>query len=310
MMLRALARTSRRPLHIPPPGSRLATWPAMRNLLLVAILGLATVTGACGDADSTSESSKRVGKGSSNADPFNNDDPGETPVVSNDGSATAKPTAPATVGTSTGAFSLKVDNATPQLDIAAGTFLNVTATPSTGFTGMVTLTAVGLPAGVTAVFTPASVDVTAGPATAKVDFKSTLATAPVASAASSIQGVAAAASTSTASANLTFKVNNALTLTIPVNMEALNVAGKNDTLSSQLPATVKSGATLTYVNNSSAPYRMHSNGAGALPHSATALATGGTETHAGLDASKGNPSIYEHGTTTGTNNTATVTLVP
>ena len=265
----------------------------MRNLLVALVLGLTTASLACGDADTTSTTSKRQGKGVY-ADPYNDDDPGETPESPADPNANKPGAPPATPGTPAGTFALKVDNATPTIELASASSLTVTVTPANGFVGKVNLAADALPAGVTATFTPATVDLASGqPATAKVDFKSTNGATPsAAGVAAAIKGTDAAAVATAASANMTFKVINALTVTIPTNIEALNAAGDSDAVRSQLPASFAAGVTITILNKSASPYTVHSNGGANFKHG-NAIAQNGTEVHQNLVA--GTASTYEHG---------------
>jgi hypothetical protein len=196
----------------------------MRKSLLVAtVLAVASITLlGCGDA-STSTGNLRHGQIYAPGDP---NDPGETNNPPPDPAATSAPQPPATPGTAAAQFDVAVDNAAVQSDLGENK-ANVTATitPKAGYTGDATLTVTGLPTGVTADIAPATVTLGASPVTAKITFN--VSAGATASATGVPVVVTATSSGVTATANVTFKVNNAITMTIPVNIDALNAAGKS-----------------------------------------------------------------------------------
>jgi hypothetical protein len=177
------------------------------------------------------------------------------------------------------AFSLALSSTTPAVDLGATTTLDVTVTQVGTFTGDADLTATGLPAGVTAVFTPAKVTVGATPVTAKLEIASDYTAIPSAVGASVPLQIVAKSGTEQTSANANFKVNPRLTLTVPLNVDALRQAGvgtqfRNEwgTAFGTAPATLKTqvnnGIVVVVRNADSARHIVH--GAGAFPHGDTA----------------------------------------
>jgi hypothetical protein len=206
----------------------------MRNALLVAI-GFASVSilaVGCGDA-STSTIQRGHGATAIPApgtdqmhDPNAPDEPAD-PVNPN---ASTPPPAPTTPGVATGTLAVTVDNATPSADLGGSIDLTVTVEPKAAFTGTATLSVTGLPAGATGTFAPATVTLNATAMTAKLTIKVPATAAPSEAATpsalvikASAPGTAGGAAVE-ATANANFKVSPKITMTIPVNADAMRAA--------------------------------------------------------------------------------------
>ncbi|GAC1545216.1 MAG: hypothetical protein NVS3B10_09360 [Polyangiales bacterium] len=209
--------------------------PAMRNALLIAI-GLASVSifaNGCGDA---STSTIQRGHGATGipapgSDQMHDPNAPNEPADPVNPNASAPPPAPATAGVAASALAVTVDNATPAADLGGSVEVTVTVEPKAGFTGTATLSVTGLPAGATSTFAPATVMLTG---TAAVTSKLTL-TVPATAVPSEANAPAALVITATApgaaggaavaaTANANFKVNPKITMTIPVNADAMRAA--------------------------------------------------------------------------------------
>jgi len=206
----------------------------MRTTLLVAV-GLSSLVGlvACGEPlaepithraskSATNTPSEAIpATGSQQAhDPNAPDEPAD-PANPN---ATTPPAAPETPGTATGSIAVTVDDATPAVDLGGSIDVNVTIQPKDGFKGDAALTVTGLPTGATATFSPASVTLNTTAATSKLTIKVPATVAPSASGASSALVIKAASGATEATANANFKVNPKITMTIPVNADAMRAA--------------------------------------------------------------------------------------
>jgi hypothetical protein len=206
----------------------------MRNALLVAIpvLALASLSMiGCGDASSSTGIQRNRGASQPAVGAAQDHDPnapGEPADPANP-NATTPPPAPTTPGTAAGTFAVTVDNATPATDLGTSIDLTVTVAPKAGFKGDAALTVTGLPTGATGTFSPASVTLNTTPVTSKLTIKVPATVAPSASGAASAivikasSGANGAAATE-ATANANFKVNPKVTMTIPVNADAMRAA--------------------------------------------------------------------------------------
>lgn len=256
---------------------------AMRNVALVALVAFVSVSSSivavgCGDASSTGAIRGGIPKpGDPTAHDPNDVDQGGTDEGNPNAAAPPPPAAdPGGQGT---AFSLALSATNPAVDLGAKTSIDVTVTQVGTFAGDVDLTATGLPAGVTAVFTPAKVTVGATPVVAKLEIASDYTAVPSAVGAVVPLQIMAKSGSDQTTANANFKVNPRLTLTVPLNVDALRQAGvgaqfRNEwgTAFGTTPVTMKTqtnnGIVVVVRNADSAPHIVH--GAGAFPHGDTA----------------------------------------
>jgi hypothetical protein len=215
-------------------ASALHSVPNMRNALLIAI-GLASVSilaVGCGDA---STSTIQRGRGATGIpapgtdqmhDPNAPDEPAD-PVNPN---ATTLPPAPATAGVAAGTLAVTVDNATPAADLGGTVDVTVSVEPKAGFTGTATLSVTGLPTGATATFAPPTVTLNTTAVTSKLTITVPATAAPSEAATPAALVItatapgAAGAAPVVATANANFKVNPKITMTIPVNADAMRAA--------------------------------------------------------------------------------------
>jgi hypothetical protein len=209
----------------------------MRNALLVAIpvLALASLSMiGCGDASSSTGIQRNRGPSAGipaagEAQTHDPNAPDEAADPANPNASTPPP-APATPGTVAGTLAVTVDNATPATDLGTSIDLTVTVEPKAGFKGEAGLTVTGLPTGATGTFAPPSVTLNTTPVTSKLTIKVAASTAPSAAGAASaivIKATSPAVNGGTAteaSANANFKVNPKITMTIPVNADAMRAA--------------------------------------------------------------------------------------
>lgn len=202
----------------------------MRNALLVALLPVLALTTisvvGCGDASPSSGIQRSRGgaipaAGSDQAHDPNAAD--ETPDQANPNADTPPP-APTTPGTAAATLEVAVSNATPATDLGTKLDVTVTVTPKGTLAAPVTLTATGLPTGATATFNPASLPVGTTAMTSVMSLTVPAGATPSAVGAASAVVVTAASGTATATANANFKVNPKITMTIPVNADALRAA--------------------------------------------------------------------------------------
>ncbi len=211
----------------------------MRTSLLVALASIVTVTAVgCSDANDGTGLGSRHARRTTTAPPEvgaaddhdESDTEGETAGDVGNPNADTKPPAPSTPGTAAPEFALTLSQNTPTVSLGESVELDVSITPKNGFTGPVDLTVAGLPQGATASPATATVGAT-GAATAKIKITAAVdavATAPNTSSALVVTGKSGSV---TATANANFKVAPKLTLTIPVNVDALraaNVQYRND----------------------------------------------------------------------------------
>ena len=200
----------------------------MRNALLLAIAGLATVTlFACGDASS---STNQRGVGGAAIPPEGTDQmhdpnaPSNQPADPVNPNATTPPKPPASTGTPAATLAVAVSTATPTADLGTATEIDVTITPKSGATGTATLSVTGLPTGATAAFVPPSVALGTTAVTSKLTITVPMTAAPSAAGAASALVITATDGAVVATANANFKVNPKINMTIPVNADALRAA--------------------------------------------------------------------------------------
>jgi hypothetical protein len=215
-----------------PVGSPFAKRGDMRTALILAFASMFAATSvACavetvGSGTSLSKKPKKADDGDDDDDSTGNvDDDGDREGEvgpRQTGSDPSNPNLPANVPASTPqaaqGFSLAVDNPKTSVDLASEATISVTITPKNGFTGTVNLSVDGLPAGVTAA--PAS-GTPGTPVTLKL-VSTTSAPISAADIPLTVKGVSGA---QTATAPTSFRVNNQVTMTIPVNAGALLAAG-------------------------------------------------------------------------------------
>ena len=203
----------------------------MRKALCLALLGIASASMfACSDAGTGTGgyAARRMGQppapGSqeqhddSDTDGANDTDPGNP-------NANTPPPAPNEQGTTAGELGVALSTNTPAVDLGKSIDIDVTVEPKSGFNGTVELTATGVPAGATATFTPASVTASTAPVKAKLTIKAAMNAVPSAPNTSSAIVVSAKSGSVAATANANFKINPKVTLTIPMNIDALRAAG-------------------------------------------------------------------------------------
>jgi hypothetical protein len=202
----------------------------MRNALLLAVGVLATISlVACADDPASQLPAKKSSKGKSapaegsqqTDDPNPVNEPGD-PTNPN---ANSMPSNPSNPGTSTGQMGVSLSNAAAASDLGTTTDITVTVEPKGGFKGDAQLTISGLPDGVTAAFSPASVTLNTTAATSKLTLTVPTTAAPSSGGNGSALVVTAKSGATVATANANFKVNPKLTMTIPVNSDALIAAG-------------------------------------------------------------------------------------
>lgn len=292
----------------------------MRNALLV--VGLATLSAVvsvasvgCGDASSSTGLQR--GRGGSTA--VIPDDPSEVEGAppdqddpANPNSSTPPP-APATPGTAAGELGVTLSTATPAADLGTSIDITVTVEPKAGFKGEAALTATGVPTGVVATFSPASVTLNTTAATSKLTLQVPYGTLPSAPGAASAIVIKAASGAIEATANANFKVNPKVTLTIPVNSAALLAAGggaKNvegwggptfGANATALQTQAGNGITFIVKNADSTPRTVH--GQNGFPHGDGNVAPGATDPKSRvLNPANGNinASGYLHGVANGT----------
>jgi len=259
----------------------------MRNALLLAIVGLATVSLlACGDASSSTGIQRSRAPKAIPADGDDVDhDPSDVDETTDPGNpnATTPPPAPSTPGTAAGELGVTLSSATPAADLGTTTEITVTVEPKAGFTGAAALTVTGLPTGATGVFTPASVTLATTPVTAKLVVTVPFSATPSAAGTGTAIVVKAASGAISATANANFKVNPKVTFTIPVNADALRAAGgvryvdtwAGPTFGTQPAAlNTQAGNGIVFVvkNNDSVPHVVH--GSNGFAHGSTAVLNG------------------------------------
>jgi len=203
----------------------------MRTILLLAV-GLSSLV-ACGEPLAepiTRHATKSTSKSPSDAIPATGSDQAHDPNAPDEPAdpanpnATTPPSAPTTAGMATGTLAVTVDDATPAVDLGGSIDLNVSIEPKEGFRGDAALTVTGLPAGAIGTFSPASVTLNTTAATSKLTIKVPATVAPSEAGAASALVIKAASGATEATANANFKVNPKITMTIPVNADAMRAA--------------------------------------------------------------------------------------
>lgn len=248
----------------------------MRTSSVVAVLAVVSVAVGCGDASGSSLGSRRgvPNPGEQVEHDDSTDGAGETDP--GNPNATTPPPAPGSGGQNAATFSVALSTNTPASDMDSSVPIDVTVSPTQGFTGAVNVTATGLPANVTA--DPLTINVGAGAATGRLVIR--VAAGAVASAPNTgypIQIVGQSGATQ-ASAPASFKVNPKITLRIPVNIDALRQAGvgtvyRNEwgtafgTTPAALRTQVGNGIVVNVFNADSAPHIIH--GANGFAHGDT-----------------------------------------
>jgi plastocyanin len=136
----------------------------------------------------------------------------------------------------------------------------VTVTPSGGFNGMVTLALENPPAGVSAVFTPATLMASSAPVTAQLS----LSVASNATATPSLPvNIKATSGAISASASLTLAVPAELLITIAKGVQIGSSAVKNTTAfsnTSELTVNYVAGLKITFINNDIINHEIHAQG--------------------------------------------------
>lgn len=261
----------------PMAGSCLAPSPTMRTCLAtVASLLVISALGCAGEEDSTSIG---LHKGSSTLAAGDDGQPtiGEHATDNGNPNANTKPNAPSTVGVNGQSFDMALSDAQPAIALGGTEDITVTVTPKNGFTGTVNVAVTGLPANTSAA--PVAVTVTSGVATAKLTLKADVtATASAAGASAALQ-VTGTSGTISSVANANFKVAPKLTLTIPMNVDALRAATTTyrdswggaafGATPTPLKTQAGNGIVVTVYNADSKQHIVH--GTGNFPHGNTAL---------------------------------------
>jgi hypothetical protein len=259
----------------------------MRRAVCLLLLGIATAsTFACSDGTQLTSGAYAARRGSTGSPPApgsqeqhdDGDTDGADEADPGNPNADEQPTAPSSQGTTAGGLAVSLGNATPAVDLGKTVDIDVSVQPKDGFTGSVTLSATGLPAGATATFAPATITVGASAVTAKLTISAPITTVPSAPNTSSAIVITAKSGAVTATANANFRVNPRATLTIPMNIDALRAAAGTvyrDEWGSAFGATqaplstqIGNGIVFTVFNADSKPHIIH--GANGFAHGDTA----------------------------------------
>ncbi|MDB5216628.1 MAG: hypothetical protein JWO86_4555 [Myxococcaceae bacterium] len=300
-------------------GASFASVSVMRNALLVAI-GLATITLVACAQDPTSigiQQRRHTAATAADAIPAAGSEQAHDPTAPDEPAdpanpnATTPPPAPETPGTTTGTIAVTIDNPTPATDLGTSIDLTVTIQPNEGFKGDAALTVSGLPAGATGTFSPTSVTLNTTAVTSKLTIKVPATVAPSASGAASPIVVKAASGATEATANANFKVNPRITMTIPVNANAMRAAVGTRYVdgwagpmfgSAPAPLQTQSGNAITVVvkNADSTSHIVHGNAGFAHGDTANPVPPGGTDPKNRTLAAGVNTSGYLHDGSNGT----------
>jgi hypothetical protein len=300
----------------------------MRNALLVALLPVLALTTVsvigCGDASPSSGIQRSRGgaipvAGSDQAHDPNAPDETDDPANPN---ADAPPPAPATPGTAAATMEVAVSNATPAADLGTKVDITITVTPKGAGTlaAPVTLTATGLPTGATATFTPASVTLGATPMTSVMSVTVPATATPSAAGAASAVVVKAASGATEATANANFKVNPKITMTIPVNADALRAAVGTRYVdgwfgptfgTAPAPLTTQNGNPIAVVvkNADSVAHIVHGNAGFVHGDTANPVAPGATDPRTRTLAAGVTTSGYLHDGANGTSESFRISVV-
>jgi hypothetical protein len=301
----------------------------MRNALLLAI-GFASVSilaVGCGDA---STSTIQRGRGPTaipepGTDQMHDPNAPDQPADPVNPNASTPPPAPTTPGVAAGTLAVTVDNATPAADLGGSIDVTVSVEPKAGFTGTATLSVTGLPAGATATFVPATVTLNTTAVTSKLTLKVPASSAPSATGVvealvikASAPG-AAGGSAVEATANANFKVNPKITMTIPVNADAMRAAvgtryvdGWFGPMFGTVPAPLQTQAgnpiTVIVKNADSVSHIVHGNAGFVHGDTAVPVPPGGTDPKNRTLAPGVNTSGYLHEGANGTSESFRITV--
>lgn len=204
----------------------------MRTALILAFAAAFAATSvACAMEQADSGTSLRKPSKKSNSSSKDDDEDDEDVIVDDsvgntdipdptNPNANTSAAPPTGTGTAAPGFALTVDNATPTIDLASTTTMNVTVEPKNGFAGTVNITVEGLPPGVTAA--PAS----GAPGSPIVVKLTSTTSAPVTPTNGKVElTIKGASGDQTATAPANFKVLPKLLMTVPTNAQALIQAG-------------------------------------------------------------------------------------
>lgn len=201
----------------------------MRSSALVSLATLLTVTVfGCADVDTgSSVGLRRAPKGAppavGSADDHDPNDTGDDVADVGNPHADTRPSAPDSQGSAAPQFALTLSDDTPVADLGQEIEISVAIEPKNGFTGPVSLAVTGLPPGASAA--PAQASVTAGTTGwAKLKIRAAPDAVPSAPDTSSAIVVTGTSGKTSATANANFKIAPRLTLTIPLNVDALRAA--------------------------------------------------------------------------------------
>jgi hypothetical protein len=200
--------------------------PVMRPLLLLALTSAFTVSAvACSDTADTNTLAVRHAVKSNIPQPGapaqNDDDTtGATDPDVGNPNATSKPSAPTTAGVPSSDFAITLGSTTPTVGLGESASIDVNVQPKNGFTGQVDITVSGLPEGATAAPVTAVAET---PAKLVITTDVTAVTTPANGGSPLV--ITGTSGSIQATANATFKIAPTLTLTIPVNIDALRAAG-------------------------------------------------------------------------------------
>jgi hypothetical protein len=184
--------------------------------------------------------------------------------------ANTSPSAPTTSGTAAAEFAVTLDKQTPSVGLGEETEVTATIQPKNGFRGPVQLAVTGLPAGATA--DPVTANVVSGPVSAKILIKAGLGANVTAANDNVPLVVKATAGAAEATAPANFKVAPKVTVTIPMNVDALRGAsqlrseygGEVFAGNGALKTQPGNGIVVSVFNADSKQHVIH--GSGAFPH--------------------------------------------
>lgn len=187
----------------------------MRSILAAsAVTALALV--ACGDASiNTSNEWHGVGGGPSSGQPGGGSTPTPSSTAGKDAGA---PSAQDSGSSQSASYSVMLGSSTTDIELRANAMPIVVTVAPNNFNGPVSLSVTGLPAGVTGTFDNATLNVSGTTGASTNLTLTTMSTAPVGPIAAMI--VATSGSTTQSSA-LTINVKPVITLTIPMNVDAM-----------------------------------------------------------------------------------------
>jgi hypothetical protein len=201
----------------------------MRSLTLLTTSAFIVAIAACAATEDADQLSYRSGRLSSNRgsppppgsteEHDSSDTTGATAKDVGNPNATSSPTAPTSAGVPAYNFALTLGSSTPSVALGEQTTIDVNVEPRNGFNGPVDVSVAGLPDGATAdplTVTPGS--------PGKLVIKAALTAITTPSGGSSPLVITGRSGSLAATANANFKVAPKLTLTIPMNVDALRAA--------------------------------------------------------------------------------------